>query len=76
MSKMKPQGWNQLSRQSKIAACMYPNLVSDEIREQARTIKYGARDDPLRMKASEVSRVSRVSRDTGWTVVNGKWVRR
>jgi hypothetical protein len=54
MTKMK-QGWDNLSRASRIAACMWPSLVPENIKAEARTINYGeGKSDPLTAKAGRV----------------------
>ena len=51
MSKLKPQSWDTLLRQSKLAAVMYPELVPEHIRREMQSIAYGeGRTDPLAAK--------------------------
>jgi hypothetical protein len=51
--KTKPQTWDTLSRSSKIAACMWPSLVDETIKAQARTIHYDVgKGDPLAARAT------------------------
>jgi hypothetical protein len=51
MTKLKPEGWDQLSRSSKLAACLWPQLVPDNIRREMQAISYGeGKTDPLTAK--------------------------
>jgi hypothetical protein len=51
MSKLKPQSWDSLPRQSKLAAVMYPELVPEHIRHEMQSIAYGeGKTDPLTAK--------------------------
>jgi hypothetical protein len=63
-TKMKPEGWDQMSRSSKLAACMYKSLVPENIQAQMRTIPYGVGEpDPLRAKAGNVRSGNRGERN-------------
>jgi hypothetical protein len=51
MTKMKPEGWDQLSRSSKLAAVMWPQLVPENIRREMNAISWGeGRTSPLDAK--------------------------
>jgi hypothetical protein len=54
-SKLKDEGWDQMSRSSKLAALAWPSLVPENIKAQIRTIPYGpGEEDPLTAKAGKV----------------------
>jgi hypothetical protein len=54
MTKMK-EGWDNLPRQSKLAALMWPSLVPETVKAEMRTIPYGAQEaDPLMARAGRV----------------------
>ena len=41
MSKLKPDSWDTLPRQSKLAACMYPDKVPEDIQQEMLKISDG-----------------------------------
>jgi hypothetical protein len=52
MTKMKPEGWDQLSRSSKLAAVMWPDLAPKHIQAEMKAISCGeGKLDPLGGKA-------------------------
>jgi hypothetical protein len=50
MTKMKPEGWDQLSRSSKLAAVMWPDLAPKHIQAEMKSISWleGKTDPQLR----------------------------
>jgi hypothetical protein len=53
MTKLKPEGWDQLSRSSKLAAVMWPDLAPKHIQAEMRSISYGENKlDPLSGKTA------------------------
>jgi hypothetical protein len=40
MTKMKPEGWDQLSRSSKLAAVMWPDLAPKHIQAEMKSISW------------------------------------
>jgi len=65
MSKLKPQGWDQLTRREKIAAVMYPSLTPKALQDEMRTIARGEG------KGAGLER--RMRTDGGKAVVPGKF---
>jgi hypothetical protein len=48
MTKLKPEGWDQLPRQSKLAACLWPDLVPKHIQDEMKSISWSeGKTDPL-----------------------------
>jgi hypothetical protein len=63
MTKMK-EGWESLPRASKLAACLWPSLVPDNIKAEMRTIPYGVGEpDPLAARTGNVRSGNRVVRN-------------
>jgi hypothetical protein len=53
MTKMKPEGWDQLSRHSKLAAVMWPDLVPKHIQDEMKSISWSeGKTDPLSGKVA------------------------
>jgi hypothetical protein len=53
MTKLKPESWDQLPRQSKLAACLWPDLVPKHIRDEMRSIARSEdKTDPLSGKVA------------------------
>jgi hypothetical protein len=49
--KTKTQTWESLPRASKLAACLWPSLVPENIKAEMRTIPYGQGEaDPSGLK--------------------------
>jgi hypothetical protein len=51
MSKLRPETWSELPRSSKLAACLWPQLVPENIRGEMQAISRGeGRVSPLDAK--------------------------
>jgi hypothetical protein len=59
MSKLKPDTWDSLPRQSKLAACMYPDKVPEHIQQEMLNRSEG------QWRASLQSRIDKGNADAG-----------
>jgi hypothetical protein len=68
MTKMKPEGWDQLSRSSKLAAVMWPDLAPKHIQAEMKSISWlEGKTDPLsgKLRAEQARRQQQQTKRLG-----------